>query len=166
MRIQTTEQFAEAVRQYAQKVGLTRSKLADQIGKPRQTVDDWFKKGVKRKSARDRIIAEHPEIFDGFQSLDKTPADSTSAATAEIPHEHTHTFTDQEVFALVKTERAHHDISSLTETLQWFLFQATPNDRNKFRDSLGETWKYFLELTRAMTGEKAYEIAKQEGRIK
>lgn len=166
MKIQTTEQFVEAVNQYAQKTGVSRNKLAGQIGKPRQTVDDWFKKGIKRKPARDRIIAEYPEIFDGYEPLDQPPVASTSTATVEIPHEHTHTFTDHEVLALVKTERAHHDISSLTETLQWFLFQATSADRNKFRDSLGETWKYFLELTRAMTGEKAYEIAKQEGRIK
>jgi hypothetical protein len=65
-----------------------------------------------------------------------------------------------------KIDQARRHIGELSEILDWFLFSGSIEERNFFRDELGESWKDLLWFTRSMTGETAFEIQKREGRPK
>jgi len=74
--------------------------------------------------------------------------------------------TERNISVTGKIDQARRHIGELSEILDWFLFTGSTEERHFFRDELAESWKDLLWLTRAMTGETAFEIQKREGRPK
>ena len=143
-------QFQEAIKNYLKSNSLNIASLARKASLSESTVGDWVRKGVKSEARRKQIVAEYPWLFDSGVKEERTPLRQLA---------------DKSLLVLIKTEQAHSSVLSLTATLVWFLFKASAEDRDYFRDWLGDDWKNFLELTRAMTGETAFEVTKQEGRL-
>lgn len=155
--ILSNEEFISILRKKMEDSGLNQSEFARRLGEKRESVLQWRRDGIKRDKVRQRVISAHPELF----SSDGIHAD-TELVPVEIP-KRKKADAIQQMRTAVKTEFARHHVASLENILVWFLFQATSEERNQFRDDLGDAWKEFLSLTRAMTGETALEITKGEG---
>lgn len=160
--ITSNEDFKAAIKSYIVARGFHGAgELAKELGIPSGTIEDWGYRGLKSEGGRRRIVERHPQLFTANGSLPPTKA---SVSPNPIPpREDSHP--DRKIVVIVKAEVVRGDVAALTKRLEWFLYQASPEERNQFRDVLGEDWKHFLELCRAMTGETAFEIAKKEGRI-
>lgn len=159
MTVMTNEQFKATLRNFAAAHGMTQAVVAQKIGKPRQTVGHWFSTGIKPDDIRARVIAEHPDIFSAeYVPKEEALPLQTEPSVASAP-------AVSDMRTLVRIELARQVIANLTENLQYFI-NASADERNRFRDELGDHWKDFLELTRAMTGENALKIARDERRIK
>jgi hypothetical protein len=151
----TSAGFQEAIKEYLKRNDSTIATLAQRIGKSDRTVGDWIRLGIKRDDYRQKIVDEYPWLFNQNESGQiAVPVRVSEADTAR-----------QNLLVLLKTEHARPALGNLTAILVWFLFKASAEDRNQFRDMLGDDWKQFLELTRAMTNETAFEVTKNEGRL-
>lgn len=159
MQTLTSEQFQEVLRQYLQGENLSVNALARRIGKPRSTVKQWVQSGVSRDKDRLRIISEHPQIFNG-EAVGEVTLKAPVPVRKSVQVADTHS-----LLVFMRTEQARSLLLNLRVTLVWFLFKASAEERNTFRDELGDEWSNFLELTRAMTNETAFEITKSEGRL-
>lgn len=155
--IRNAEEFRAAIQSYLKTHEMSMGQLAKKISRPRTTVEWWCYHGGKREGYRQKIQERYPWLFNssGETALEIPPSPQVPQENAEL-----------KLFLAIKTERAHEMVLYLTTLLEWFLFKATTEERNRFRDALGNDWEHFLGLTRAMTNEKAFEIAKQEGELK
>lgn len=159
MAFATAKEFAAAIKSYCKANSLTLTTLATQIGRPVGTVEDWMYRGLKSPEAQERVMRDFPWLFSAI------PA-SVSAKQAEpLVGGCSYSNHPIECQLLMKLELARQGVVLLSDILQWFV-NASPKERERFRDELGQVWKKFLELTRAMTGERALELALQEGRVK
>lgn len=149
----TTEEFRAALLNYIQSENITAADLARRIGKPINTVGDWVRHGVKRERDRQRIVEAYPQVF-GVVATGKSIMPSQLAQPPDLGFS-----------SILKTEMARMVIQNLSALLDWFLFEASVDERNHFRDQLGDDWKHLLELSRAMTSETAFDVTKQEGRL-
>jgi hypothetical protein len=160
----TNEQFTEALKKYIFKNGLNQSSLAREIGRPVPTVQDWVRKGVRRDAVREKIVQAYSQLFsNGHQSEEFRP-EPEPVVEAPIKAKSA-AITGRQLQIIMKTELGRQNVACLSDILIWFLFSATRAERERFRDDLGDTWQGFLELTRAMTGENAFKIAGEEGRL-
>lgn len=150
--------FQDAIKAYLKRNDLTIAALALKINKSDRTVGDWIRLGIKRDHVRQRIVDEYPWLFERSD-------DGAQATSVTQTHKSVADDSRKRMLVLFKTELAHPSILYLSSVLAWFLFDATAEERNEFRDTLGDDWKQFLELTRAMTNETAFEVAKSEGRL-
>lgn len=151
----TADQFKAAIEKHMRDKNLTLAALARKLGKGESTVGEWRQTGIKRDSTRQQLVAQYPWLFNPDSSdSEPVPARVSEADAAR-----------QNLLVLMKTEQARPALLNLTAILTWFLFKASADERNQFRDMLGDDWPHFLELTRAMTNETAFEITKQEGRL-
>ncbi len=141
--------FITAVKAYRETKNLTIAAMARELGKGESTIGDWIKKGIGRDDLREKVVAQYPQVFGSDQpavaNLGSTPSTGSS-------------------FDL-KIEAARLSVGYLSGLLEWFLYTATREERNRFRDELGNQWKHFLELTRGMTSEAAFDVAKSERRL-
>ncbi len=151
--IPTLFEFREALLRYLQRENINASDLARLIGKPVNTVGDWVRHGVKRERDRQRIVEAYPQVF-GVVATGKSNIPSQLAQPPDLGFS-----------SILKTEMARMVIQNLSALLDWFLFEASKEERNHFRDQLGDDWKHLLELTRAMTNEKAFDVTREEGRL-
>ncbi|MEK7536846.1 MAG: hypothetical protein AAB584_00150 [Patescibacteria group bacterium] len=154
MELQTAEEFRAAIQRYLKAHEMTVGGLAKKIQRPRTTVEWWYYHGITKGKDRRKIQEQYPWLFD---STKETPLEIPLSSLENI---------QLRLASFVKTEQAREAILYLTATLEWFLFKAMAEERNRFRDALGKDWEHFLGLTRAMTNEKALEIAQQEGELK
>lgn len=152
----TNELFIALIRKHKADSGRSISAYAELIGRPLGTVKTWIHKGVIKDTYRQKVVEEFPEIFSGDTII------SLPSEVVPVPKKSEKV---GNMLVLVKTELARIQIQSLTSILGWFLFEASAEDRNSFRDAMGDDWTQFLELTRAMTGETAFEVTKNEGRL-
>jgi hypothetical protein len=161
MAFQSAKEFADAIKRYCNIHKIPTKELAGLTKRATRTVEDWKYTGVKNPKKQDEIMQEFPWLFaeqppeilasDDTPIRPLTPAKPASKRSSEIQ-------------VLMKIELGRHGIVVLSDILQWFI-DASPEERNHFREELGPLWKKFLELTRAMTGERALELALQEGRV-
>lgn len=149
----TADEFKEAIDRYLTTNKMTIAALAQRLGKGETTVGDWRRGGIKSDEGRQQIIAAHPWLFEPGA---ETPAPPTRASGKNGTHD---------TLVLIKTEQARLELLALRSLLIWFLFDASADERHQFRDNLGDEWKHFLELTRAMTNETAFGMANTEGRL-
>lgn len=149
----TTEEFRIALHNYLGRENINASDLARLIGKPVNTVGDWVRRGVKRERDRQRIVEAYPQVF-GVVATGKSIMPSQLTQPPDLGFS-----------SILKTEMARMVIQNLSALLDWFLFEASADERNHFRDQLGDDWKHLLELSRAMTNETAFDVIKQEGRL-
>jgi hypothetical protein len=150
------EQFIALIRKHKADSGRSITAYAELIGRPLGTVKTWIHKGVIKDTYRQKIVDEFPEIF-SEEAINDMPSN-----LVPVPKKSEKV---GNMLVLVKTELARIQIQNLTSLLGWFLFEASAEDRNSFRDALEDDWTQFLELTRAMTGETAFEVTKNEGRL-
>lgn len=166
MKIQNSADFSQSIRNYLSKSGLSRKELADKTGCSKHMIMDWLRYGLKTAQKRDEIIKKYPWIFlDNLSSDPTVRAEELTLATLPVSPPKVLTNPVNEVQVLMKIELGRHGIVVLSDILQWFI-DASADERNRFREELGGIWKNFLELTRAMTGERALELALQERRVK
>lgn len=153
-----SQQFVDALKQYASGRGLNITQLADQIKKERRTVSYWLHNGMNNDLVRNKIVSDFPEIFEGYKPSENLeisePDNSVKKKTVD------------QFGSIIKIEMARQNIVYLSSILDWFLYETSVEEREHFRKELGDSWKQFLELTRGMTGETAFEVAKKEGRLK
>jgi len=141
--------FMEAVRSHCNAKGISIADLARSINTPRGTVSGWANKGIQNDKAREKIVEKYPQIFGGGQTATASPSMALpSASNSDF-----------------KIETARLAVGYLSGLLEWYLYTATREERNRFRDELGNQWKHFLELTRGMTSEAAFDVAKSERRL-
>ncbi len=152
----TRSDFQDALKAYLKDNDITITALARKVGKDPTSVGDWIRHGIRRDDIRHKIADDHPWLFNREGKLSQKEV---------IDKPEKRTDPNQSLLSLIKSEQARSGILVLKAILMWFLFEASAEERNQFRDSIGEDWKNFLELTRAMTGETAFEVAKQEGRL-
>ena len=154
MGVLSQEEFKQGIKNYLTEKNLTVAELSVKVNRGRSTVNDWIHTGVKSEEMREKIVSENAWLFsEGKGEKSLTPSIKSTSVL------------EPSFLLVLKSELARPLISNLTGTLIWFLFDATAKERDYFRDTLGEDWKNFLELTRAMTGETAFEVTKQEGRL-
>ena len=158
----TNEQFQATVKEYLESSGISQIALAGKLGVSAQAISKWIHKGCVTEEGRAKVIQKHPEIFfrNGEQSED-LPSPAPQSLLCPLEKYAKESINPAQVS--VKTEFARNYLASLSQILVWFLFQATSAERERFRDELGDDWKDFLSLTRAMTGETAFKITQQEG---
>ena len=160
----TNEQFMADLKRYLTKNEMTQKELAAKVQRAQPTVAGWKQVGLVDDATRRKVVDAYPWLFssNGSSSDDSSKGEveeqSSPAAAAKAN-------VARGLQASVKTEFARQYVACLGEILAWFLFSATREEREQFRENLGDAWKDFLELTRGMTGETAFEIAKQEGRL-
>lgn len=152
-QIQTAEEFKAAIQRYLKAQEMTVGELAKKIQRPKKTVEWWYYHGTTEKNRR-KIQEQYPWLFDLAK---ETPPEVPPPPLENI---------QLRLASFVKTEQAREAVLYLTATLEWFLFKATAKERDQFRDELGKDWVDFLGLTRAMTNEKAFEIAREQGELK
>lgn len=152
----SNEEFKAAIAGYLKEKNLQVTALAAEIGKPRSTVDGWLHKGIAKNGVRQRTAEAYPQIFRAQPGQTAEPP----AQKKVVRSRHL-----QELLSLMKIEQTRSHLLNLRTLLVWFLFEASADDRNQFRDMLGDEWKNFLELTRAMTNEMAFDISRSEGRL-
>lgn len=157
MEIRNAQDFAMFLRWYAEKHGLTRTAFAKIVGRPHQTVGHWFIDGIKPEPHREKIMAEFPEIFSESRNMPRPANNHDLLAATSIDH-------SKQMTLVMKVELGRQGTLILSDILEWFI-NSTPEERHRFREELGEIWKNFLELTRAMTGEQALKMAVQERRV-
>ncbi|MDP7560930.1 MAG: hypothetical protein QF745_10370 [Planctomycetota bacterium] len=146
VNILSNEKFMSAIRRFMADNNLKGpDALAEKSGIPRGTASHWLYYGIKKESRRAKVVQQYPQIFN---------PDGVSSPSME----------GGEILILVKTELARLLITDVNTLLEWFLTKASADDRNRFRDELEESWGVFLELSRAMTSETAYEKAREENR--
>lgn len=141
--------FMEAVRSHCKDKGISIADLARSINIPRGTVSGWANKGIQNAKSREKIVERYPQIFSGGQTTTASPGVTRSTVSNFD----------------FKIEAARLSVGYLSGLLEWFLYTATREERNRFRDELGNQWQHFLELTRGMTSEAAFDIAKNERRL-
>lgn len=154
----TDTEFQAAVKGYLRNEHFSIAELSRKVGKGKSTVGDWIRTGIKRDEVRQKIVDQYPWLFNSNESESGLEAVSVPVTGADIAR--------QSLLVLLKTEQARSVILQLRSILAWFLFQASSDDRNQFRDMLGDEWKQFLKLTIAMTNEKAFDLAQKEGELK
>jgi hypothetical protein len=164
----TNDQFIEGLRSRFAASGMTQRQFAALLGLPRRTFRVRLQKGIQQDSARQAFADLHPEVFNGadLPAVDQTAefqAEPSKSAALEKPGPAPNA--GRKLQALVKLELGRQNVANLSEILVWFLFKATAEERELFREELGDAWKDFLNLTRAMTGPTAFGIAKEEGRL-
>ncbi len=145
----SNDSFSKALRRFREARGFSYKTLSREIKVPRQTLYRWEKEGIAQDSFRQGIIMRFPQVF--------TPDEGVVESIIKAAHDYRRELLE------IKIDKAKKGLLDITAVLAWFLFRATPEDRNHFRDALGEDWEHLLALTRAMTNEKAFEIARDEG---
>jgi hypothetical protein len=163
--IASNDDFKAAVARYAADNGIKGSTaLGAHLGVPRGTAGQWLNLGLLSEKGRKKVVEQYPHVFEGERS-ERRQGDRRSGPEppGELP---VPAQGNREFLVLVKTEAVRSYSLVLGELLRWFLFEATEAERNELRDSLGDDWKEFLERTRAMTGETAFKMARDEGRLR
>ncbi len=163
-KITSQEEFRAAVKSFMAANSIGPTELARRTGESRKKVENWTYYGIKTQSKIDAVVAQYPWLFESNGNVpQEVPTEGTGAKgnTAPVP-----LHPDRKLLGLIKTEQVRLNILCLAATLEWFLFEASAEERHLFRDTLGDSWKDFVWLTRAMIGEAAFEIAQQDGRPK
>ena len=162
-QVLSEDAFKAAIQRYIKANELGGPKgFAERFGRKVGTVEGWLYKGVKKASQRARIISELPEVFNS-SGADENP--SSEANTSSPTLGPTPTSWERELLVALKCETTSNAVLILLAQMEWFLFKATPAERDRLRDMLGDQWKRFLELVRAMTSETAFKVAREEGRL-
>lgn len=150
----TNEQFMAAFRSFIKSEGIGIQELANRLNKPLGTVNRWVYLGIKKESWRKKIVDRYPHIFQTSpvtNVLDKSNDKMTDVL--------------REVVVLIKIEQALMLIVGLSDVLNWFLFEATQDERNRFRDSI-PNWSRIRNMVTAMTNEHTLEVIKNEGGLR
>lgn len=150
----TNDQFKNALRSYLEREKISALELSRRVKKGDSTIGDWLKRGIIRDAIRQQVVDKYPWLFGGVAVIE------VLKGTTLVSNDPLHG-----ILISVKTKHVGLWIESLGDILKWFLFSATAEERNAFRDSLGDDWTNFLELTRALTNEQAFQITLQEGRL-
>src|SRR3989344_8380796 len=116
-----SKQFIDALKQYASGRNIT--ELAKILGRPRETVSYWMRKGMKNQNLMETIITGYPEIFDGYKPSDDLGAPVSkpqSKASVTLKSAIAGFQNDRAMFSQIKIEMAKRDVSGLSEILRWF----------------------------------------------
>jgi hypothetical protein len=162
----TNEKFKSAIADYlVYHPETNKSKLARDMGQKRENLRNWLKVGIVTEKRREEVVQTYPWLFSSNGSQSNDLPNGGEVEEQSLPPAAAKPNPARELQIVVKTQFAWRDIACLSEILIWFLFNATREEREQFREDLGDAWKEFLNLTRAMTGETAFRIAKEEGRL-
>ena len=148
--------MTDTLHAYMAKKNIGPWQLAKDLNIPPTTVHTWFKHNIRKPRVRvhvKKLGERFPGIFDTIEAPTVKPT--------ELPK---HPETDP-IDLQVRIRLVEHLVHITGHDLEWFVFHATPDMRHRFRDSLGKQWEWFLDLTRAMTSEKALEVIRAEGRL-
>ena len=159
----TRSDFQAALRRYLEVNKMNITALARRLGRGESTVGDWVRLGIQRDEHRQKVIEQYPQIFNSSPNSNVRSNREVSIPPAQPAV--VLDMVDRRLLVLIKTEQVQPAILHISLVLKWFLFKASAEERNRFRDDLGSDWQNFLELTRAMTNETAFEVTKQEGRL-
>lgn len=161
IQITNQQEFKDAIRCFLTVHNIGPTELARRAGVSRGVAEHWVYDGLKKRSNIDAVVAQYPWLFEHEGSVpEEVQAEDAVLKETSAPAVLN---SNRNLLVLVKIEQARCNILCLAAILEWFL-GASKEERNLFRDAIGDTWKELLWLTRAMTGETALEIAKQEGR--
>jgi hypothetical protein len=145
----SNDDFQDAIRKFIKLHELGGPKgFGKRFGIAIGTIEHWLYKGIVSPTCRARRIASLPEVFDSSENVTETTSSGGSTFVARL-----------------KMELVQERVLTLSLHLTWFLFTATEAERDQLREILGDKWSYFIELTRAMTSETAFRMAREEGRL-
>lgn len=150
--------LSETLEQYIKENHISIRQLARELGVPRTTVRDWITKSKEPSYVRYREILE--KKFVGIFNEERV---IISIGSQEEVRKLKKKINPVELE--VKVFLAQQQMSGLDKIFDWLLFEATVEERNYFRDSLGEQWNQFLNRAQAMLSETALKVLKSEGRI-
>ena len=141
--------ISKVLQEYRKGKRLTVVQMANELGVPKWSLEKWMYYGViPRQRYRGILEQKFPGIFaDEQQQLADVEKAKSVVNSAEVS---------------VNISLARVYIAALGRTFLWFLFEASAEERNQFREKLGEEWNRFFDLCRAMLGEKAFEVVKRE----
>ncbi len=134
---------------------VTISEGARKIGIPRSTLKGWLRSGIMKDDLRQKIAAGYPQVFGGTEVSEESTTENNPVLL----------WVPRKVTLSTKIEMLRLTVGNMSQLLRWFLLEATPEERNRLRDELGEDWKQMLNYTRAMTNETAFGIVREEGLI-
>ncbi len=156
----------EKVREFLDRHNLSQAEFARTIGVPRETVTGWANYPLKKPKAIQALIQKCPWLFDSAvrHPFSADQGEQTQASEPVIVRSEQRGANEVIQFQ-VKAILMENAIAQIVPLLQWFIFAATPEQRDALRTSLGSSWQHFLELTRAMNGELARQLAFKEGRL-
>ncbi|HZZ99771.1 MAG TPA: hypothetical protein VFK07_03640 [Candidatus Paceibacterota bacterium] len=149
---------AQVLRDYQESNSLSIQGLAKFLGVPRSTARDWLKgKKPHLHSTKKLLLAKFPQLAEDLNETSVSVSAEESALKAKPEADPN--------FLAARIESAYASISHLSVLAKWFLFQASPEDRNRFRTVLGEDWKDFTKLVTAMYSERALQAAREQGEL-
>ena len=161
--IESKEDFKAAIAAYIRQRGYRGpADLAKELARLPATVEDWLYRGPRSRQGRAKIVERYPAIFGrlglgGTEGAPFIPEDSPPESPAADK--------SRALTLAVRVELARMNVVSVSSLLAWFVQEASEEERHSFRAALGEEWQRFIDLTRAMVGEKALEMARSEGRL-
>lgn len=161
----TNEDFLRGIRKYVADQQITVAEFARRVNRPYPTVQDWVQNGLRSEYGRRRVAVSYPWLFSSENSQMKQVLENSSSVSENHKPKQLESqdCSRNSFLSTVKIEMSRHYVLSFTELLRWFVFQATEKERNEFRDELGDGWRDFLSLTRAMTGETALRVTREQG---
>lgn len=148
----SNQDFKMTLRSHLEITGQSVGEFAREVGRPRETVRGWFNYGIKNEAVRAKTIAQLGQVFGNVtQELAQQVSEPKASNSSN------------NVLVLIKTEQVRMLTENISSLLEWFIKNATREERNAFRVVMGEDWPRFLGLTRAMTNETALKVSIDEG---
>jgi transcriptional regulator with XRE-family HTH domain len=147
--------ISKTLQEYMRKKGLTSRSLAEELGVPLRSLQAWLsgQRTPKKPCHREALEKKFPGIFSGRQFV-------SSSEEPIAPEEPKPKADKAEVLTNISLARIY--IAALEKIFRWFLFEVSAKERNQFREKLGEEWNRFFNFCRAMLGEKAFAVVKEE----
>lgn len=160
----TNEDFKKGICEFAERHNLSKSELARRLGRSRETVTFWSNHGVKTDSAREEIASKYPHIFFSGNFVARPVGEGSENLTDFLESCESK---DQKVspLSMIKIAIADDHITALAKVFNWFVFTANASEREQFRKDVGEDWKKFQSLVRALTSEIALAVTLDEGKL-
>jgi len=145
--------FVERLRSDLRQSGKTRADYARGWDLARNTLNNWLSGVSPARRFHEKINARFPGAF---EASGETITDTTPARRLESKNG---------VFVKNRISLASRSITELVLIFEWLVFKASPEERNRFRDELGEEWEWFMNLARSLVNEKSLQVMKDEGRL-
>jgi transcriptional regulator with XRE-family HTH domain len=166
-------EFGKRLKEIATKRGISVHQLGRELGIPRGTIGEWvYGASLPTKEKYRRLLAsQFPGQFPEFEvplmrgvspRRDKKQVAITSSKQVVIQDQ------PGEVCGVEKLALIYHaqdHMMCLIPDFERLLFQASREMRGEFRARLGRNWERFLDLTRALVSEKAFEVLEKEGQF-
>ncbi len=157
--------IANALKGFMESHQLSRTELSQIMGVPRETLRGQLTGNMSRQAAIDKVVREYPWLFDPTLPNPITHKDLFVSQLEKATPSTIITSIHTNPNAQIMEEFVRMHVVAMTELMRRYIYSTDAQTRDSMRRNLGKKWTDFLQLTRAMNGEQALQIALNERRI-